>query len=148
NAALANGQMAFPDGMVKRNADFLAVASANTYGRGPDRKYVGRQAIDMATLDRFAVEYVDVDEGLEHVLCLASGLDADRVEKVLAYVRAIRSNVETHKMSVVISPRASVGMCRLMHAGRTVTDAINIRVRKGMSDQDWAKVTSGAVMPR
>jgi cobaltochelatase CobS len=140
--------MAFPDGMVKRHADFLAVASANTFGRGPDRKYVGRQAIDLATLDRFTVEYIDVDQALEHTLCLATGLDAARVERVLAYVRTLRTNADTHKLPVVFSPRASVGMCRLMHhAGRSVTDAIAVRVRRGMSDQDWAKVTAGAITP-
>src|SRR5579859_5263851 len=52
NGALANGHMDFPDSRVKRHEDFRAVGSANTYGRGPDRAYVGRQAIDAATMDR------------------------------------------------------------------------------------------------
>lgn len=63
NAALANGKMAFPDKMVHRHENFRAVASANTYGRGADRAYVGRQAIDAATLDRFSVVTIEVDEG-------------------------------------------------------------------------------------
>jgi cobaltochelatase CobS len=148
NAALANGQMAFPDGMVKRHADFNAIASANTYGRGPDRKYVGRQAIDLATLDRFTVEHVDVDESLEQTLCLATGLDTAKVDKILAYVRTLRGNADSHKLPVVFSPRASVGMCRLIHAGRSVSDAIDVRVKRGMSEQDWSKVTTGAIAPR
>lgn len=143
NAALANGQMAFPDGMVKRHADFLAVASANTYGRGADRMYVGRQAIDMATLDRFAVEHVDYDESLEASLCYATGIDSAKADKVLAYVRSLRRNAETQKMPVIFSQRASVGVCRLVKQGRTVPDAVASRVRKGLSDADWTKVHSG-----
>lgn len=141
NAALANGQMAFPDKMVKRHVDFRAVASANTYGRGADRKYVGRQAIDAATLDRFSVETIDVDESLENELCHSVGLESDQVERVLKFVRKIRKNVAEHNMPLVISPRASVGMVRLLNAGRSWESAVEARVRRGMSDTEWAKVT-------
>jgi cobaltochelatase CobS len=144
NAALANGQMAFPDRMVKRHADFRAVASANTYGRGADRKYVGRQALDMATLDRFAIEYVDVDESLETTLCMATGLPQHTVQQVLAYVRTLRRNASRHGMAVVISPRASVGMCRLLKAGRPLSEVIDSRARRGLSDADWEKLRMGA----
>jgi cobaltochelatase CobS len=147
NAALSNGHMAFPDGMVARHADTLILAAANTYGRGPDRQYVGRQAIDAATLDRFTVIEIDVDKTLEDALCYASGLDSVKVEKVLAYVRALRANAERQKMAVGFSPRASVGMCKLLHAGWNAKDAIESRVRRGLSDQDWSKVTTNVVTP-
>lgn len=141
NAALANGQMAFPDKMVKRHSDFRAVASANTYGRGANRSYVGRQAIDAATLDRFSVETVDVDESLENELCHSVGLETAQVERVLKFVRKIRKNVEIHKMPLVISPRASMGMVRLLQAGRSWESAVDARVRRGMSDTEWDKVS-------
>ncbi len=140
NASLANGTMAFPDGMVKRHPDFRCVASANTYGRGADRAYVGRQAIDAATLDRFSVETIEVDNDLESVLCAATGADNKTVVKVLAFVRKLRRNAEAKRMTVVVSPRASVGMCRLIEAGRTWEDAVEARVRRGMSDADWDKL--------
>ena len=143
NGALANGEMGFPDGMVKRHADFRCVASANTYGRGPDRAYVGRQAIDAATLDRFAVVTVEVDRALEESLCMATGLDLARVSRVLAYVRHLRMQAETHKLPLTFSPRASHGMCALLKAGLTVGDAIEIRARRGISDADWRKVSDG-----
>lgn len=140
NASLANGMMAFPDGMVKRHADFRCVASANTYGKGADRAYVGRQAIDAATLDRFAIETIEVDEALEYTLCMGTGLRSDLVGDVLTFVRHLRANAVAKKMTVVISPRASVGMCRLLAAGRKWDDAVEARVRRGMSDADWAKL--------
>ncbi|TCO56895.1 AAA family ATPase [Actinocrispum wychmicini] len=140
NAALANGHMAFPDQMVKRHPDFRAVASANTYGRGATRSYVGRQAIDAATLDRFSVETIEVDETLENELCHSTGLEIDQVEQVLTFVRGLRANAEAHSMPVVISPRASVGMCRLLAAGRSWESAVQARVRRGMGDTEWNKI--------
>lgn len=144
NGSLANGHASFPDQLVKRHPDAHFIAAANTYGRGPDRKYVGRQALDAATLDRFTVIDVEVDTDLEDQLCHATGLDAARVLRVLSYVRQLRSNALTHKMAVDFSPRASVGICRLLAAGWTVDKAIAGRARRGLSDQDWAKVSNGA----
>lgn len=144
NAALANGQMAFPDQMVKRHPDFRAVASANTFGRGADRMYVGRQALDGATLDRFTVEYIDIDESLETTLAMSTGLSAHTVHQVLAYVRKLRANAAKHKMAVIISPRASVGMCRLIKAGRPWGEVVDARARRGLSDADWVKLSEKA----
>jgi cobaltochelatase CobS len=81
NACLANGHMTFPDKVVPIHPDLRVLAAGNTYGTGPDRKFVGAQQIDGATLDRFAVETIDYDESLEHSLCLATGLDAGKVAR-------------------------------------------------------------------
>lgn len=140
NSALANGRMAFPDKMVSRHEDFRAVASANTYGRGADRAYVGRQAIDAATLDRFSIVTIEVDEALESSLCHATGLETDQVKRVLTFVRKIRRNIMELKMPLVVSPRASVGMCRLLRAGYSWEAAVDSRVRRGLSDAEWKKV--------
>lgn len=150
NAALAcskGGSIAFPDGMTMRHDDFRFVASANTYGRGPDRVYVGRQQLDAATLDRFVVEEIPVDESLEHAACLATGYDSPKVSEVLRYVRQLRSNADKHKMTLIFSPRASIGMCKLLHAGKPLKATIESRVRKGISDSDWSKVTSDVSDP-
>jgi cobaltochelatase CobS len=147
NASLANGQMAFPDAMVKRHADFVCVASANTYGRGPDRAYVGRQQIDAATLDRFTVVPVDVDEALEEAICRTTGATHTVVSEVLRYVRGLRKAAELHKMPLVFSPRASQGACKLLTAGLSLDEVIEFRVRRGISDQDWSKVSSGVGRP-
>lgn len=141
NAALANGHCAFPDGMVERHRDFRCVASANTYGRGADRKYVGRQQLDAATLDRFTIVTIEIDEGLEQSLCEGTGASADTVSKVLRYVRKLRATAEREALPIVLSPRATVGMCRLVVAGFTFDEAVDMRVRRGLTDADWAKVT-------
>lgn len=140
NAGLANGYAAFPDGMVKRHDDFRCVASANTYGRGADRQYVGRQAMDAATLDRFAVITVNVDEILETQLCMNTGLRDAKVIEVLTFTRKLRKNAVDKGMRVIVSPRASIGMCKLLEAGVSWKDAAEAVVYKGISDQDKKKL--------
>jgi len=141
NAALANGHMAFPDQMVKRHPDFRAIASANTYGRGANRAYVGRQALDAATLDRFTIETIEVDESLENELCHSVGLETDLVQRVLTFVRKVRANVQHHNLPIVISPRASMGMVKLLKAGKSWEAAVESRVRRGLGDTEWNKIS-------
>lgn len=75
NTALANGYCNVPnrDGATraKRHQDFVAVATANTFGRGATRVYAGRNQLDEATLDRFRIGFIecDYDRTLEQALC-------------------------------------------------------------------------------
>jgi cobaltochelatase CobS len=144
NAALANGVMAFPDGMVKRHPDFRCVAAGNTYGRGPDRVFAGRQQLDGAFLDRFTIITVDIDEPLEETLCLATGLDATRVKGCLAYVRHLRNMADMYKMPLQFGPRRSESLCDALADDFTVSEAVDMEVRRGISDTDWRKVADGA----
>lgn len=140
NSALVNGHMAFPDRMVERHPDFRCVGSANTYGRGATRAYVGRQAIDAATLDRFTVLTVNVDEALENRLVDMTGVEATLGQRVLKYVRKVRAKAESEGLSLVVSPRASVGMARLLAAGMSWEAAVDARVRRGLDDDTWSKI--------
>lgn len=109
NAALANGNCAFPDAMVKRHEDFRCIAAANTFGTGADRQYVGRNQLDAASIDRFAFLEWPYDEALERDLA------GDVVWTT--YVQNIRRAVETLKIRHVVSPRASIQGARLLAAG-------------------------------
>ena len=145
NAALAGDRAAFPDGMVMRHPDFVCVASANTFGRGADRQYVGRQQIDAATLDRFVVEEILIDETLESAV--AAGIGYAHTDEVIRYVRTLRKNAEVNRMPVIVSPRATYGMCKLLKAGKSWDSTVAARLRKGLSDSDWSKLTLGAYRP-
>ena len=74
NSALANGHLSVPsrhdNPVAKRHPDFVCIAAANTYGRGADRQYVGRNELDESTLDRFRIGTVpmEYDECLERQL--------------------------------------------------------------------------------
>jgi hypothetical protein len=86
NMILGNDLAAFACcGMVQRHKDFRFLATANTYGLGPDRMYVGRQQLDAATLDRFVQVEVPVDEALEDALAHAQGADPSATDRLVRF---------------------------------------------------------------
>lgn len=124
NAALGNGMGDFPDGMVRKHENFVAVAAANTYGRGADRQYVGRNQLDAATLDRFAVIEVDYDEELE--LGIAGN------EEWTRWVQSIRGAVAREKVRHIVSPRASIMGAKMLARGIDRKDVEEALVWKGL----------------
>lgn len=132
NAALANGHADFPDGVVKRHENFRVIAAANTYGHGADRQYVGRNQLDAASLDRFAVFDMDYDEGLEKAL-------AGNAQWV-AFVQKVRRAVRSAKVRHVVSPRASLMGARLLSAGMDRNKVEEATVWKGMDEATRQKV--------
>lgn len=126
NAALAGKWADFPDGLVARHADFYAIAAGNTFGRGADRQYVGRNQLDAATLDRFQTYEVDYDEQLESQI---AGCDP-----WVNYVQAVRRAIEQEKVRHVVSPRASITGAKLIAAGLPLPKVIASCVWKGMDE--------------
>lgn len=134
NQALSIRSCAFADGMIAAHPEFRLIATANTYGTGGDRQYVGRQALDAATLDRFVVIDVPVDEDLEERIALAHApsrpVDA---RQVLEEVRRLRATAAEKRLPVMFSPRAGIDAAKLLQAGASVEQAIRWRVVRGMS---------------
>lgn len=153
NAALAGDVMATPAGMVQRSPRFLTVAGANTYGQGASRQYVGRNQLDAATLDRFAVLDWPVDEGLEAALvglpAPAPALDLGRGGLMdaagwLARVRTVRAAVEKQQVRAVVSPRATVAGCALLAAGVGRYWTEEMVLWRGMPAEARLRVEGGA----
>lgn len=75
---------------IKKHIDFIAIASANTFGHGSDRIYVGRNQLDGATLDRFKIGtvYMDYDPFVEKAIVrddvLSWGLEIRRLIRELS----------------------------------------------------------------
>ena len=105
NTAIANGTIATPTGLVRRNKDTYIVCTANTYGTGANAMYVGRSRLDAATLDRFvlAIIEVDYDENLEANImsCLSDRQRAD----LTAFVNDVRDGIEVNKLHRLCSTR-------------------------------------------
>lgn len=97
NSALANGYMAFPHETIERHPDFRIIAAANTWGKGADLQYVGRNALDGATLDRFDNIFFDYDKRLEQALYPN--------DEVLQFMWAFRNAVYQSKISHIVSTR-------------------------------------------
>jgi MoxR-like ATPase len=135
NAALDNGVCDFPDGMVKRHKDFFAIAAGNTFGRGADRQYVGRNQLDAATLDRFCVFEVDYDEQFENTIT-PNG-------EWTAYVQRIRASIAREKVRHIVSPRASIAGAKLLAGGMARSKVEEACIWKGLDATTRQRVLSG-----
>ena len=148
NDALSNDSMAFPDITVKRHPQFVAIAAANTWGNGATSEYVGRAPIDGATIDRFTMMHVKIDERLETELVRGTGLDMEHGSTWLNIVRTARRNVDNHGLKAIVSPRASVGGAKLLAGGFTWQDVIDMRLLKGVKPDVVSKVMESVIVPK
>ena len=108
NTALAQGYMAFPNGLVKMHPDFKVVAAGNTYGKGANRQYCGRNSLDSATLDRFMIIEWDYDRKLEEKLI------PDK--ELLEFAWAVRDVIEQNRMQIIISTRGIKATAKIIAA--------------------------------
>lgn len=127
NSLLANGHASFPDKIIDKNEKFICICACNTYGRGANVDYVGRNRLDGATLDRFIVVDVDYDEELEAQLT--------HNDRWIEVIKGIRKNIESQGIKMIVSPRASMDGADLLDAGFDVDDVLDMVVFKG-ADKD------------
>ena len=134
NQALALGTCAFAGRMVDAHPDFHLIATGNTCGSGGNRQYLGRRALDAATLDRFVVIDVPVDERLEQRIALANAPGcAEEVMDLVNQVRKLRKLAQDKQLPVMFSPRASIDGAKLIAAGASVEQVMAWRVARGLS---------------
>ena len=107
-------------------------ASGNTYGTGANIKYIGRNPLDAATLDRFVVVYTDYDTELEDRLC--SNKDW------LSWVHKVRANADKLGMKVIVGTRAVLYGERLLNAGISREVVEQMVIFKGLPLADIDKL--------
>lgn len=105
NSALSNGFCPFPDGMIERHKDFICICTANTFGEGESAHYIGRNALDAATRDRFATMHVDYDENIEKFL---------NDTTIFHLASEIRNYFKNNKIDFVVSTRGMLRLTNLM----------------------------------
>ena len=161
NALLANGSYAFPDGKVAKHKDFVLLAGANTIGMGADRQYVGRNQLDKATVDRFAMVPFPYDPSIEAAMCGVSAnalKDAPAVEKFkfldttdevevqgrceeyCSRVQKIRKAIDSLAVRHIVSPRASLIGCTMIRLGFSPSQVMEFAVWKGLDSETVKKV--------
>lgn len=132
NSALANHVCAFPDGMIFKHDNFRLIASGNTIGRGATREYVGRLEMDLATLDRFAIITIDYDIEIEKAISQPN---------IVKLIQKIRQIVNDKGIRLVVSPRASINLMKLVNSDIDVKEALELCVFKGceqsIKEQIW-----------
>jgi cobaltochelatase CobS len=138
NSAIANGYCNVPNRPEKpraqRHPDFVLIATANTFGRGANRQYAGRNQLDEATLDRFRVGMIECDyeEAVEQTVCPNSELRG--------VCQAIRRRIQANGLRRIMSTRF-IADAYVMHsvAGWTVSEIVDTFF-EGWSADEAAKV--------
>ena len=132
NNAMSQNKYAFPDKIVDKHPNFILAASGNTYGTGANIKYIGRNPLDAATLDRFVMVYTDYDTQLEERLCMN--------KEWLHWVHGVRWAVNNLDIKLVVGTRAVLHGEKLLNAGIQRKAVEQMVVFKGLPMADIEKI--------
>lgn len=130
NAAISNGYFDFPApiGFVEANPNFRVIAAGNTWGNGADIQYVGRNQLDMASLDRFAIVRMDYSRQIEAALCPDSELRT--------FLREYRRAINKNGIMSAVSYRAFRRMYKLQDRFDDLNELLECCLCKGLCKDD------------
>lgn len=136
NAAIANRYFDFPApiGYVEAHPNFRVISAGNTFGLGANYDYVGRNQLDMASLDRFAMVRVDYSEAIE--LRVANGN-----AELASFCRDFRNSAIKSGVRVVVSYRA-IGRLAKMEQLFELREAIETCLTKSLEKDDLNVIKS------
>ena len=143
NAALSNGIASVPNRAekpyAKRHPEFICIASANTFGRGADFQYTGRECLDMSTLNRFQMGtvIVDYDQDLERKLCPC--------DKTYNALNSLRELIESNGIEQVISTRTFRKAARMIAAGWETSKILD-RILTGWSRDERSQAEAAGIV--
>ncbi len=132
NAALANGKLSNPvNGEIyERHENTIIVCAANTWGTGPDAQYVGRNALDAATLDRFTGATFEVNYSAKVEMRIAQNHPS-----FLNWMRKTREAIATNYLQRIASTRMLIAGVRLLDAGFSEEETVTELVGKWSVDE-------------
>ena len=133
NAAIANRYFDFPNGKIEAHPDFRVIAAGNTYGTGASYTYVGRNQLDGASLDRFALINVGYSPKIEE------SLTGDK--KLLTFVRAFRKACDKCDINHIVSYRAITRMEK-MRKVLPIDEVLKTCLIKGLEQDDLRMIIS------
>jgi cobaltochelatase CobS len=138
NALLSQPIAAFPDGMIPRHEAFVFIAAGNTTGAGADMKFVGRNQLDGATLDRFVFVFWEIDEDFE---VYVAGDDQREWTHYVQKCRRAAAACGITENVVFATPRASINGAKALRRGKLSRPQVEQALLWGrLSAEDAAKV--------
>ena len=137
NGILAGDCYGFPDGMVKRNAEFRVIACQNTFGSGSSKAYASAKAQDGSTLTRFTRIEWDIDAKLETAIC------GDN--EVTRAVQAVRKNAKDKGYDqILITPRQAIDANQMVDSlGWSTKKAIEFTCLNGLAGDVKKRLMDG-----
>jgi MoxR-like ATPase len=137
NAAIANRYFDFPHlGKVKAHKDFRVIAAGNTFGHGATYQYVGRNQLDAASLNRFAVVEINYSKSIEKSIC------SDK--ELLDFLQDFRKSCENGGVNHIVSYREIGRLDKMINkVGMDVKVAIQSCLIKNLPIDDVKIVLGG-----
>lgn len=114
-----------PKGILEAIGDCPVVVTMNTWGSGATREYVGRNAIDAASMDRFDT-VIDTNYADETSILISAGYSYETATKVVNLAMKLRCNIDSKNLRIVLSTR------RLLNVAETM-DKLSIGLDKAFS---------------
>ena len=102
-----------PDGTITAAGECPIVVTMNTWGGGATREYVGRNAIDAASMDRFD-SIIDTNYDQEIAILTASGYTQDTAKMVVDNARDLRNKIDSKNLRIVLSTRRLLNIAETM----------------------------------
>lgn len=130
NAAIENRYFDFPApiGYVKAHPDFKVIAAGNTVGTGADYQYVGRNQLDAASLDRFAIVKINYSEAIENSVACGDLELAD-------FCRDYRKAALKAGQQVIVSYRGIRRLAKMLQI-LSIEEALETCLVKGIEKDD------------
>lgn len=137
NAAIANRYFDFPApiGKVDAHENFRVIAAGNTLGHGADSNYVGRNTLDAASLDRFAMIEIDYDNRI------ALNVTNNNTELVV-FCNNFRKSAEKNGLQVTVSYRAMSRIAK-MESLLSPVELLKTCLVKGLEKDDLHMIIQG-----
>jgi len=145
NCAIANRYFDFPHGKdsngnevggyTEAHPNFRVISAGNTYGLGADYDYTGRNQLDMASLDRFAMVKVDYDVNIELAL-------ANNDMELVNFCRKLRARAEQSGIRLLVSYR-TIKRIATMESRLGLAETLTTCLYKGMNKDDIITLISG-----
>lgn len=137
NAAIANRYFDFPApiGYVEAHPDFRVIAAGNTIGHGADFEYVGRNQLDGASLDRFALVEVTYSEAIENNVACGD-------VELANFCRDFRKASQLAGINTIVSYRA-IGRLAKMLKILPIEEALQTCLIKGLEKDDINAIVNG-----
>lgn len=128
NTGISNGFVAFPDSKVYMHKNFRTIATANTFGNGADNRYVGRNKLDKATVNRFVPMVWELDEDIEQLI-----VNNDAWLKVMREARRLGAeNLD----DVLLGQRNAIYGAKLLEAEWTFEEVFEAVILTGLGEDD------------
>lgn len=128
NAAISNRYFDFPNGRIDAHPDFRIIAAGNTFGHGASFQYVGRNQLDGASLNRFAVIEIGYSKAIENSI-------TNDVE-LIDFIRDFRKAIDQAGMNHIVSYRELIRCNKMLQSSLKPEVVFQICLIKNLENED------------